>query len=46
MEKGKIAEEQARERRTNLLDKRKNTVVECVILRIKKIYTQLFETDF
>ena len=28
------------------IDKRENAVVECTILRIKQIYTQLFESDF
>ena len=29
-----------------LFDRHKNAVVECVILRIKQIYTQLFKSDF
>ena len=31
---------------TELIDRRKNTVVECANLHIKQIYTQLFKSDF
>ena len=30
----------------SIIDKRKNVVVECALLRIKQIYTQLLKSNF